>query len=445
MIEQEIPIAQRVYDKLSSQAPNGYRLNELKQFSYPVRRIRIELLLNKNPDKSLEKVYNVLLRAIMAGLDTKEALFYFLGFSPNDEFMERELYFLREREFLDLVSNRWVITALGKQFLDGQPVMRSEEKEVFEFILDGLSGEPISKASFKLESKPSGKVVQSTLPKEQRNPRLLDGKFDALAELVKNEYQDKAYLISYDPNAIMKDYPEWIPCWFIEYIPDKDKTQEARLEIKSFDGLKKVDFLTRLFNEDYRHWLLEITGNEREVMEEVLQLAGQQEAEPPRQTGTQPLSVWKTKEKFVEALQTVNKRILIESPWIKQATMEYIPLFEKILQEKKQLVILYGIGDNDEYHGQSLRKLEEMQRRYPDSFHLIHLPTHLTGVRSRLTGTHRKLVIKDEDYYISGSFNFLSFGKQEHQRVANEESTVFFEGVAARWEAVVKEYELPFL
>jgi hypothetical protein len=43
-------------------------------------------------------------------------------------------------------------------------------------------------------------------------------------------------------------------------------------------------------------------------------------------------------------------------------------------------------------------------------------------MKSNLTGTHRKLVIKDNDYYIQGSFNFLSFGKNERQQVANEES-----------------------
>ncbi len=53
-----------VYEELAKQAPKGYRINELKRFSYPVRKVRINVLVNKSPDESLLNVYNVLLRCI---------------------------------------------------------------------------------------------------------------------------------------------------------------------------------------------------------------------------------------------------------------------------------------------------------------------------------------------------------------------------------------------
>ena len=59
-----------------------------------------------------------------------------------------------------------------------------------------------------------------------------------------------------------------------------------------------------------------------------------------------------------------------------------------------------------------------------------------------MEGTHRKLVIKDEEYYISGSFNFLSFNKREGQIVANEESTLIRSDVAEKWKNVLKEYDI---
>jgi hypothetical protein len=52
------------------------------------------------------------------------------------------------------------------------------------------------------------------------------------------------------------------------------------------------------------------------------------------------------------------------------------------------------------------------------------------------------LLIKDNDYYISGSFNFLSFAKQEGQQVANEESHLVTFDVNKKWEKVIKEYNL---
>jgi hypothetical protein len=157
------------------------------------------------------------------------------------------------------------------------------------------------------------------------------------------------------------------------------------------------------------------------------------------------LSIWETKQKFVDALLTVKERILIESPWIKRATQEYLPSFEKLLKDKKQLVILYGIEEKDEHDKVTLQKVEALQKQFPKNFILIHLPTHFSEIGSRLTGTHRKLLIKDYDYFISGSFNFLSFGKNEKQQVANEESTLIAKGVKERWERIFSEYSIKII
>jgi agmatine/peptidylarginine deiminase len=98
------------------------------------------------------------------------------------------------------------------------------------------------------------------------------------------------------------------------------------------------------------------------------------------------------------------------------------------------LVILYGISEKDEHDIQTLKKeLEELQQQHKDNFKLIHLPiTFRENSDSKLTGTHRKLVIKDNDFYIAGSFNFLSFGKNEKQQVANEESIANYKGRAEK-------------
>jgi len=88
---------QEIYQQLSKKSPTGYKLNELIPFSYPVRRIRLELLVNKQPDGSLVKVYNVILRAIQAGFQTQEKLFEFLGLGVTDEFILRELFSRSEK------------------------------------------------------------------------------------------------------------------------------------------------------------------------------------------------------------------------------------------------------------------------------------------------------------------------------------------------------------
>ncbi len=431
---------EEAYKQLKDKAPTGYRLNELIQFSYPVRKIRLDVLVNKQPDGSLVKVYNVLLRAIQAGFSSQDKLFTFLGLGQTDEFVLRELFTLREKGLVDLVSEKWIVTEEGEKFIQDEKILRIEEKEEFEFLIDGISGEIMSARQNRTEKK----LLKSLDPEvklSNRNPELIEGKFQQLADTYKLDNENKAYLISYTSDDIKYDSNDWCNFWLIEYIPDRKSNQEPKLEVRNFETLKEIKSLTSKFNSEYRHYIYSLSSSERTEFEEITII----HEEPKVQSQTDDLStltIWETKQKFIEVLNNVKEKILIESPWIKRATQEYIPLFEKLLKDKKQLTILYGISEKDEHDIYTLRKVEELQKQHKDKFKLIHLPTHFAEIHSRLTGTHRKLVIKDNEYYIHGSFNFLSFGKNERQQVANEESLLISKDVSKKWEQVAKEYSL---
>jgi hypothetical protein len=428
------------YKQLKDKAPTGYRLNELIQFSYPVRKIRLDVLVNKKPDGSLVKVYNVLLRAIQAGFSSQDKLFTFLGLGQTDEFVLRELFTLREKGLVDLVSEKWIITEEGENFIQDEKILRIEEKEEFEFLIDGISGEIMSARQNRTENK----LLKSLDPEvklSNRNPELIEGKFQQLADTYKQDNENKAYLISYASDDIKYDSNDWCNFWFIEYIPDRNSNQEPKLEVRNFETLKEIKSLTSKFNSEYRHYIYSLSSSDRTEFEEITII--QEESKVQSQTDDlSTLTIWETKQKFIEALNNVKEKILIESPWIKRATQEYIPLFEKLLKDKKQLTILYGISEKEEHDIYTLRKVEELQKQHKDKFKLIHLPTHFAEIHSRLTGTHRKLVIKDNEYYIHGSFNFLSFGKNERQQVANEESLFISKDVSKKWEQVAKEYSI---
>lgn len=431
---------EEAYKQLKDKAPTGYRLNELIQFSYPVRKIRLDVLVNKQPDGSLVKVYNVLLRAIQAGFSSQDKLFTFLGLGQTDEFVLRELFTLREKGLVDLVSEKWIVTEEGEKFIQDEKILRIEEKEEFEFLIDGISGEIMSARQNRTEKKLL-KSLDPDVKLSNRNPELIEGKFQQLADTYKQDNENKAYLISYASGDIKYDSNDWCNFWLIEYIPDRKSNQEPKLEVRNFKTLKEIKSLTSKFNSEYRHYIYSLSSSERTEFEEITII----HEEPKVQSQTDDLStltIWETKQKFIEALNNIKEKILIESPWIKRATQEYIPLFEKLLKDKKQLTILYGISEKDEHDIYTLRKVEELQKQHKDKFKLIHLPTHFAEIHSRLTGTHRKLVIKDNEYYIHGSFNFLSFGKNERQQVANEESLLISKDVSKKWEQVAKEYSL---
>jgi len=433
---------QEIYQQLSKQSPTGFKLNELIPFSYPVRRIKLELLVNKKPDGSLVKVYNVLLRAIQSGFQSQEKLFAFLGLGTTDEFILRELFSLREKDYINVISEKWMLTEGGEQFLKDNSILRIEEEEEYDFLLDGISGEVISSKENHTERNKLQKYLPSELKLAIKSPDILENKFQALADVYKKENDSKSYLISYSADEIKKDYEEWCNYYLVEYIPDRKSNQEARLEVRSFQTLKENKGLTSKFNSEYRHFIYALSNSDRTEFEELRQVIEEPIQQEIQVAEFSTLTIWETKQKFIDALKSVKEKILIESPWIKRATQEYIPLFQEILNKKKQLVILYGISEKDEHDIQTLDRVKELQLQYKDNFKLIHLPTHFRTIQSKLTGTHRKLVIKDNDFYIAGSFNFLSFGKNEKQQVANEESLLISKDVQKKWEQVSKEYSI---
>ena len=441
---------EEVYKKLANQAPNGYRINELIKISYPVRKVRINALVNKAPDECLVNVYNVLLRAIELGFDNKETLFEFLGLQQTDEFILRELFLLRERGLLDLVSEKWYVTEEGKRFVKDHTILRVEENEEYEFLVDGISGEFFSSKDITCIKDKESKYFDRIINVPIKNPELLKDRYQELYDVYKRDSQGTAYLINYDEqNILFDDNSLWIDYWFVEYIPSK-AGHDPYIEIRSTsDSLRKNDILSIKCNNEYWHYVSKFTDSDRkeEAVASIVienQNDTSEEFETPQgQSGIEDLTIWETKQKFVESLQNVKEQILIESPWIKRATREYLPYFDKLLSQGKKLIILYGIDENSEHDYKTIKDLEELQNKYKSNFILIELSEHLRNSRQRFTGTHRKILIKDNDYYISGSFNFLSFAKQEGQQVANEESHLITIDVKKKWGKVIKEYNLP--
>jgi hypothetical protein len=245
---------QEIYQKLSKQSPTGYSLKELIAFSYPVRRLRIDVLVNKQPDGSLVKVYNVILKAVQNGLNTQKSLFDFLGLSRSDEFILRELFSLREKGYLDVISEKWFITPDGIVFLNNNNILRVEEQEEYDFLLDGISGEVLSAKQFQTERNKMQKHLEGEIKLTPKNPELLENKFPVIADTYKRDNENKSYLISY-PDEIKRDYNEWCNYWLIEYVPTEKSSQEPKLEVRNINSLQINKELTGKFNAEYRQFI----------------------------------------------------------------------------------------------------------------------------------------------------------------------------------------------
>jgi len=443
---------QEIHKKLDKQCPSDYKINEIIQFAYPYRRVRVNATVNKSPEKSIQQVYSVFLRTIKAGYNKEEQIIEFLGLNKED-FILRELYFLRERGFVDFASGIWLVTEQGEEFIKDNSILKILEEEEFEFLIDAISNQAIEK-DFRLFS---DRNIENKLNPEIefsiKDPELLKNKNEQLSDIYKKQNNGKAYLVDYDKSNIKFDKKENHDYYLIEYIPrtEKENELEPYIEIRNTNkDVSKEKRLTKLLSERYPSILYQFTSSDRTSFAKIQEDDNQELLDEfkttqteKKITETQTLSVWETQEKFAQALKTVKSKILIESPWIKRATLKYINSIEKALKKGVKIVILYGIESNDEHHYGTMEKLRNLKSKYQKNFYLIHLPSHFEEKQNyKMTGTHRKLIIKDNDYYIQGSFNFLSFNKEKGQKIANEESILIPKNVQQKWNKVLNEYEI---
>ncbi|WMX16505.1 hypothetical protein [Aureispira sp. CCB-E] len=441
-----------IHKKLEKQCPPGYKVNEIILFAYPYRRVIVPATVNKTPEKSIQQVYSVLIRAIKMGYDTDEELRGFLGLN-EDDFIIQELYFLRERGYIDLISGQWLVTEEGNKFIEDNSILKVLQEEDFEFLIDAVMDKALAKDFNVYSDKRNENKINEEIDYPIKDELLLHNKHEELADIYKYQHKGKAYLVDYNQKSIKFDQKMYHDYYLIEYIPTKEKEGdfEPRIEVRNADKHYTINKrLTSVLGQRYPGILYDLSSSERvsianlrekEDYQLVSEFVNTSKSESTV-SDTRTLSIWETQAQFEEALRTVKKKILIESPWIKRATLKYIHLFKNALERGAEIIILYGIEGNDEHHRKAEKEVENLDRNN-SNFHLVHLPTHFEEQGNyNMTGTHRKLIIKDNDYYIQGSFNFLSFNKEEGQKVANEESIMISKNVAKKWDDVFRGYDI---
>jgi hypothetical protein len=452
---------QQTYDRLSDQAPNGYRVNELIPFAYPVRKVVLEVTVNKSPDDSLTGIYSSLLRAIDAGFQTEPDLFAFLGLSTSDEFIRKELMYLRSKGYVDQRAGAWRVSADGRAFMADNGILREDVQEEFTFLIDGLTGMPISMRGKMPQREELEKSLKPRIIHPAKSPELLAGRSSELASLYRAESNGQAFLVGYAADGIKRDFPnEWLHHWLVEYVPTAHDDGPPILEVRANDERLSLDKdLTNRFRDNYEEFLFQLTDSDRAHAPEILpSVAEIPQAPKPPAAGKKPeqvvkkkvlpdaapsiLTIYETERVFIQALETAKERLLIESPWVKQATDAHLGRFRSLLDRGVMLYILYGIAGAEEHDERTLRKLRELSEEFPELFHLVHLPALFARLGIRMTGTHRKMVIKDNEFMLVGSFNYLSLGGTEQRKVANEQSVQITTNVDALWRKVMKEYRL---
>ena len=137
-----------------------------------------------------------------------------------------------------------------------------------------------------------------------------------------------------------------------------------------------------------------------------------------RKSADRVLSTYDHRPLLLDALNNAKNTVVIVSPWIKSGGLddEILGCIERAVQRKTRVFIGYGISKKEDSDKRILRKLSNIQnKQYGNNLYLV-----------RLGNTHEKVLIKDNEYMVITSFNWLSF-KGDPNRGFRQERGIYTE------------------
>lgn len=120
-----------------------------------------------------------------------------------------------------------------------------------------------------------------------------------------------------------------------------------------------------------------------------------------RKSADRILSTYDHRPLLLDALDNAQNTVVIVSPWIKSGGLnnEILGRIEIALQRRTRVIIGYGISKKEDSDRRILQRLKDIQKKkYGDKLLLV-----------KLSNTHEKVLIKDNEYMVITSFNWLSF------------------------------------
>jgi len=130
-----------------------------------------------------------------------------------------------------------------------------------------------------------------------------------------------------------------------------------------------------------------------------------------------PLAVYEHPALLRHAIQEADQRVLIVSPWIRRAVVSdgFVRAVRKAIGRGVTFYVGYGLGESDDGEAEWDKAARlELERVAKESDRFI---------LKRLGDTHAKVLIKDSDFFVISSFNWLSFRGNPHQTFREEWGT----------------------
>jgi hypothetical protein len=136
------------------------------------------------------------------------------------------------------------------------------------------------------------------------------------------------------------------------------------------------------------------------------------------------------------------KLVYLEVPRILRKAKQFITDIEQFLKKPgAKLQLVYGVSDDYQHDIDTITKLKGLRKEYPN-FDLIDLPERAYILKLPVTGVHKRVIIKDDDFYIETTYNFFTLDTSRKEKISAETATIFNKDVNEYYWKQIKTYKL---
>jgi len=428
----------------------GFRLVDYEEVGLPIYRVT-STVLTLQP-KSYSPIEEFVLRAVEAGLNEIGTVSGFLGISQAIVEATASIL-IKDDELIAEPDGRLRLTRKSEQMLAGEHHIRPREQSLV-FRYDGLTRRPIAADELRLWEPRDlrDRGIREIRPYPARRPNPEEVRGDELQSVLRTPTQGQERGIQIlQVKSISRAFANFIPAIALIYRRDTGGevqvgfaidgrlSREHENAFAASDGPARMGITPAALAqplpndsginlpigppdpEDVRKKAARgraIAKMRREIAKKKGEHAddrhiGDTQAAISGPPGTrqdiETIAVYDHPPLLREALEEARSRLIIISPWITDAVVDrqFLQTLTVRLRQGVNIYIGYGLG-LEEKEIRAVKQLESLSTDF-SNFHFV-----------RLGDTHAKILIKDEEWFVTTSFNWLSF-RGDPKRTFREE------------------------
>ena len=429
-----------VYDSFSLKMGENYKLTNVLQISWPVYKVELEVTVESEPEDVLKEIHLMLLNIVTKGIDSTDEIANFLGLEAND-FILDELYELRKNKLLKYYNDKYSIDKDGRDFLSKRGFIPVPEKRKYDICVNGISG-AIEKARDIKDADSNFTPFPCDITQVGYN--FIEENWTKVCASFKTDFakQELTGLSNGRQGIKSKLYFEER---YLLVFTEKTTQNEGSAKIVLIDAYSKVELkhdqaaLNSIISKYNDVLFKSLEGYEYTSVasKEVHPL----ESKVKSIDGFLPINFRDVDDYLRYALKD-GKTVYLEVPRLLKKALKFKLEIEHFLKrEGTKLYIVYGVSEDYEHDANTVKEFRVLRSIY-QNFHFIDLPDHIYRNRLGFSGAHRRVIVKDHDFYIETSYNYFTLDFDKKQKVSIESATIFNKNVGDYINAIFKLYKL---